>query len=109
MFFWFDRRALPEARVLFLHPLRVHNVTRPAETIGAIMAPAKLAVVRPGTEKPAPFPRHIDRIATEAQGRFVLILGACTLLTLFWSMIVQIDKVTRASGRIVTQQTKQEV
>ena len=33
----------------------------------------------------------------------------CTLLALIWSAVVQIDKVTRGSGRIVTQQTKQEV
>ena len=92
-----------------LHPLRVQSPTRATETTGHVRAPARLAVVAPATAKPAPFPRQIDRIATEAQGRFVFILGICTLLTLIWSMIVQIDKVTRASGRIVTQQTKQEV
>jgi HlyD family type I secretion membrane fusion protein len=55
------------------------------------------------------FPRRIDRIATDAQGRFVVIIGLCTLAALIWSSIVQIDKVTRGSGRIVTQQMKQEV
>lgn len=56
-----------------------------------------------------PFPRRIDRIATEAQGRFVMIVGACTLLALVWSSVVQIDKVTRGPGRIVPQQSKQGV
>ena len=61
------------------------------------------------TETRAAFPRRIDRIATEAQGRFVVITSVCTVLALIWSVVVEIDKVTRASGRIVTQQTKQEV
>ena len=92
-----------------MHPLRVQTSAKPTETFGAAVASARLAAAAPATEKAAPFPRHIDRIATEAQGRFVVILGICTVVTLLWSMVVQIDKVTRASGRIVTQQTKQEV
>lgn len=86
-----------------MHPLRVHNIT------SAAAAPPRVNEVAPEVEKPTAFPRRIDRIATEAQGRFVVILGICTLLALVFSVIVQIDKVTRASGRIVTQQTKQEV
>jgi adhesin transport system membrane fusion protein len=88
---------------LILYPLRAHA------TASAIAAPPQLSLVVAEAEKPVAFPRRIDRIATEAQGRFVVILGVCTLLTLIWSAVVQIDKVTRASGRIVTQQTKQEV
>jgi adhesin transport system membrane fusion protein len=84
-----------------LHPLRVHSV--------AAAAPPRPTAVAPGVEKPTAFPRQIDRIATEAQGRFVVIVGVCTILALVWSAVVEIDKVTRASGRIVTQQTKQEV
>jgi membrane fusion protein, adhesin transport system len=86
-----------------LHPLRVHNIT------SAAAAPPRVYEVAPEVEKSTAFPRRIDRIATEAQGRFVVILGICTLLALAFSVVVQIDKVTRASGRIVTQQTKQEV
>ena len=86
-----------------MHPLRVHNIT------SATAAPPRVDEVAPEVEKSTAFPRRIDRIATEAQGRFVVILGICTLLALLFSVIVQIDKVTRASGRIVTQQTKQEV
>jgi multidrug efflux pump subunit AcrA (membrane-fusion protein) len=85
-----------------LHPLRVHTAT------SAAPAPRVYAVA-PNAEKSTAFPRRIDRIATEAQGRFVVILSICTLLALVFSIVVQIDKVTRASGRIVTQQTKQEV
>jgi hypothetical protein len=83
-----------------LHPLRVHNIT------SAAAAPPRVDEVAPEVEKSTAFPRRIDRIATEAQGRFVVILGICTLLALAFSVVVQIDKVTRASGRIVTQQTK---
>ena len=86
-----------------MHPLRVHTVT------SAAPAPPRVYEVAPNAEKSTAFPRRIDRIATEAQGRFVVILSICTLLALVFSIVVQIDKVTRASGRIVTQQTKQEV
>jgi adhesin transport system membrane fusion protein len=96
-----------------LHPLRAHIATSKAE------AQPRLSVVAPkmvqpsiehsSIEHPLAFPRRIDRIATEAQGRFIVIVGVCTLLALVWSVVVEIDKVTRASGRIVTQQTKQEV
>ena len=86
-----------------MHPLRVHNIT------SATAAPPRVDEVAPEVEKSTAFPRRIDRIATEAQGRFVVILGISTLLALIFSVVVQIDKVTRASGRIVTQQTKQEV
>lgn len=82
-----------------MHPLRVHTVTN-----AAAAAPRAQAL-----ENATAFPRRIDRIATEAQGRFVVILSICTVLALIFSIVVQIDKVTRASGRIVTQQTKQEV
>jgi membrane fusion protein, adhesin transport system len=86
-----------------LHPLRVHTAPSTAA------ASPRLSAVAPDVKRPAAFPRRIDRIATEAQGRFVVILGICSLLALAWSAVVQIDKVTRASGRIITQQTKQEV
>ncbi len=86
-----------------MHPLRAQIAT------SAAAAPPRAYEVAPQLEKPAAFPRRIDRIATEAHGRFVVILGICTLLALVFSIVVQIDRVTRASGRIVTQQTKQEV
>lgn len=38
-----------------------------------------------------------------------MIVGSCTLIALLWSSVVQIDKVTRGAGRIVTQQSKQEI
>jgi adhesin transport system membrane fusion protein len=94
-----------------LHPLRTKSrSTHIAALSGLALAPSG----RPPSatldrEPQAIFPRRIDRIATEAQGRFVVIVGVCTLLALIWSAVVQIDKVTRGSGRIVTQQTKQEV
>ena len=86
-----------------LHPLRAQIST------SATAAPPRAYEVEPRLERSAAFPRRIDRIATEAHGRFVVILGICTLLALVFSIVVQIDRVTRASGRIVTQQTKQEV
>ena len=86
-----------------MHPLRAQIST------SAAAAPPRAYEVGPQLEKPAAFPRRIDRIATEAHGRFVVILGICSLLALVFSIVVQIDRVTRASGRIVTQQTKQEV
>jgi membrane fusion protein, adhesin transport system len=92
-----------------LHPLRAQPVARaPAQSFaGPAVAPPR--TVAPDPEPSTAFPRRIDRIATEAQGRFVMILGASTVAALLWSAIVQIDKVTRAAGTIVTQQTKQEV
>jgi adhesin transport system membrane fusion protein len=100
--------TVPEGRPFqkhesILHPLRVHSTT------SAAAAPPRVSEVAAEVEKSTAFPRRIDRIATEAQGRFVVILGICGLLALVFSIVVQIDKVTRASGRIVTQQTKQEV
>jgi membrane fusion protein, adhesin transport system len=94
-----------------LHPLRTKTL---ATQVAALSGLAAAQGPRPPSATPDPdsqtiFPRRIDRIATEAQGKFVLIVGACTVLALIWSAIVQIDKVTRGSGRIVTQQTKQEV
>jgi adhesin transport system membrane fusion protein len=90
-----------------LHPLRAQKVdagkVAPAESANRVAASAT------DGEQQTAFPRRIDRIATEAQGRFVVIVGLCTLAALIWSAIVQIDKVTRGSGRIVTQQMKQEV
>ncbi len=55
------------------------------------------------------FPRRIDRIATEAHGRFVVVVGISAVLAVIWSAMTDIDKVTRGSGRIVPQQHKQEV
>jgi HlyD family type I secretion membrane fusion protein len=86
-----------------LHPLRAHGAFSP------VAESPRLSVVAPDVEKPAAFTRHIDRIVTEAQGRFVVILSVFSLVALVWSAVVQIDKVTRGSGRIVTQQTKQEI
>jgi membrane fusion protein, adhesin transport system len=94
-----------------LHPLRAEKVSgRPGVSLQRSSAPAAIdfgSVAE--TRETATFPRRIDRIATEAQGRFVVVIGICTVLALVWSVIVQIDKVTRGSGRIVTQQMKQEV
>jgi membrane fusion protein, adhesin transport system len=94
-----------------LHPLRTKTL---ASQVAALSGPAtaqgpRLTSTAPDRDSQAIFPRRIDRIATDAQGKFVLIVGACTVLALIWSAVVQIDKVTRGSGRIVTQQTKQEV
>jgi membrane fusion protein, adhesin transport system len=86
-----------------VHPRRAQPATSTAA------APPRVSEVAAAMERSAAFPRRIDRIATEAQGRFVVILGICAVLALVFSIVVQIDKVTRASGRIVTQQTKQEV
>jgi len=55
------------------------------------------------------FPRRIDRIATEAHGRFVTVVGISAVLAVVWSALTDIDKVTRGAGRIVPQQHKQEV
>ena len=79
-----------------------------ARSANARSANAQQSNAQPSIEHPSAFPRRIDRTATEAQGRFIVILGVCTLLTLVWSAVVQIDKVARL-GRIVTQQTKQQV
>jgi adhesin transport system membrane fusion protein len=90
-----------------VHPLRAHKVGTGKLT--PVDTSSHTAAALSDSEHPATFPRRIDRIATEAQGRFVVIIGLCTLAALIWSAIVQIDKVTRGSGRIVTQQMKQEV
>lgn len=94
-----------------MHPLRAQPLpTHVTALSGLAPAPGpRPPAVTPDGKSQAIFPRRIDRIATEAQGRFVVIVGVCTVLALTWSAIVQIDKVTRGSGRIVTQQTKQEV
>jgi membrane fusion protein, adhesin transport system len=92
-----------------LHPLRAQIRPTGAVSLNAAAGLVSSIAAPVTAEKPSPFPRRIDRIATEAQGRFVVILGICTLVAFVWSAIVQIDKVTRASGRIVTQQTKQDV
>ena len=94
-----------------MHPLRTKSrSTHTAALSGLALAPVgRPPSATPDREPQAIFPRRIDRIATEAQGRFVVIVGVCTLLAVIWSAVVQIDKVTRGSGRIVTQQTKQEV
>ena len=55
------------------------------------------------------FPQRIHRIATDAHGRFVMILGGSLLVGLIWAGLTDIDKVTRGSGRIVPQQQKQEI
>jgi HlyD family type I secretion membrane fusion protein len=90
-----------------VHPLRAHKFD--AGNFAPVDAPREVAAASSDSAHPTTFPRRIDRIATEAQGRFVIIIGLCTLAALIWSAIVQIDKVTRGSGRIVTQQMKQEV
>jgi adhesin transport system membrane fusion protein len=86
-----------------LHLLRAHTAT------SVVATPPRAREVAAEIDKSPAFPRRIDRIATEAQGRFVVILGICSLVAVVFSAVVQIDKVTRASGRIVTQQTNQEV
>src|SRR6201992_320915 len=101
--FRFQWASLHASMSRAVHPLRLQAATTHAA------APSRSAAAAPSVEKPAAFPRRIDRIATEAQGRFVVILGVCTVIALVWSSLVQIDKVTRASGRIVTQQTTQKI
>jgi adhesin transport system membrane fusion protein len=86
-----------------LHLLRAHTAT------SVVATPLRTHGVAAEIDKSPAFPRRIDRIATEAQGRFIVILGMCSLIAVVFSAVVQIDKVTRASGRIVTQQTNQEV
>jgi adhesin transport system membrane fusion protein len=86
-----------------LHLLRAHTAT------SVVATPPRAHGVAAEIDKSPAFPRRIDRIATEAQGRFIVILGMCSLVAVVFSAVVQIDKVTRASGRIVTQQTNQEV
>jgi adhesin transport system membrane fusion protein len=86
-----------------LHLLRAHTAT------SVVATPPRTHGVAAEIDKSPAFPRRIDRIATEAQGRFIVILGMCSLVAVIFSAVVQIDKVTRASGRIVTQQTNQEV
>ncbi len=78
------------------------DATAPAET------PAP-AVDVPRAAETLVFPRRIDRIASEAHGRFVVVLGAVSLLAVIWASLTEIDKVTRGSGRIVPQQHKQEI
>lgn len=94
-----------------MHPLRTKTLATPVAALSGLAAAQgpRPPSATPDPDSQAIFPRRIDRIATEAQGKFVLIVGACTVLALVWSAVVQIDKVTRGSGRIVTQQTKQEV
>ena len=53
--------------------------------------------------------RKIDRIATEAQGRFLVIVGAGAMCVLVWAAVTDIDRVTRGPGRIMPLQQKQEV
>lgn len=94
-----------------MHPLRAKPLATQVTALSGITSKPSIVLREPTSdgEHHAIFPRRIDRIATEAQGRFVFIVGACTALALIWSAIVQIDKVTRGAGRIVTQQTKQGV
>ena len=53
--------------------------------------------------------RRIDRIATDAHGRFVVVLSISVAIALAWSAMTQIDRVTRGGGRIVPESHKQEV
>lgn len=64
---------------------------------------------RPSVSETLIFPRRIDRIAGDAHGRFVTVLGIASVLAVIWAGLTEIDKVTRGSGRIVPQQHKQEV
>ena len=81
----------------------------------AARRPLPAAPEEPRTSPPPPavpqarFPRRIDRIARDAHGRFIRVLGLAVVLALGWSAVTDIDKVTRGSGRIVPQQRKQEV
>lgn len=84
----------------------------PHAAVSEAAAPAPAAAA--GTPRPAElerviFPRRIDRIATEAHGRFVTVIAASAALAVVWAALTDIDKVTRGSGRIVPQQHKQEV
>lgn len=68
---------------------------------------------------PAPRPRDennhglrhsdLDRIAHEAHGQFVTVLGGVLGLALLWAGLTQIDRVTRGAGKIIPQKMKQEV
>jgi HlyD family type I secretion membrane fusion protein len=84
------------------------NRISPVPTDATAGAPPRLEPTRSAGLRPLP-PRHIDRIATEAQGRFVRIAGGCALLALLWAGFTDIDRVTRGGGRIIPQQQKQEV
>ena len=53
--------------------------------------------------------RRIPRIATEAHGQFIKVLGVCLVLVIAWAGFTEIDRVTRGSGRIVPHRQKQEV
>lgn len=76
------------------------------------MPPLSLPQARPAPalrDRGAPFPRQIDRIATEAHRRFVMVFCAALVALLLWAGLTDIDKVTRGAGRIVPRQQKQEV
>jgi len=55
--------------------------------------------------------RHsdLDRIAHEAHGQFVMVLGGVLGLALLWAGFTEIDRVTRGAGKIIPQKLKQEV
>ena len=73
-------------------------------------SPTSSAVeLRAGAGERVVFPRRIDRIATEAHGRFVVVLGVSAVLAVVWAALTDIDKVTRGAGRIVPQLHKQEI
>ena len=65
--------------------------------------------VKPAASSSVVFPRRIDRIANDAHGRFVRVLGLSVVLAVAWAGLTDIDRVTRGAGRIVPQQHKQEV
>ena len=92
----------------------MHALPRPAKILRQTFVAAK--ATRTASEpalrdsgSQAIFPRRIDRIATEAHGRFITVLGISLLAAIIWAALTNIDKVTRGSGRIVPQQHKQEV
>lgn len=51
----------------------------------------------------------IDRIAHEAHGQFVTVVGVVLGLGLIWASATDIDRVTRGQGKIIPQKLKQEV
>ena len=58
---------------------------------------------------PLPFPRRCDTIARDAHATFLYVIGIGLCIFLAWTILTEIDQVTRGSGRVVPQTQKQVV